>query len=88
MRTLEQVAKRLVWWESIDETFDNKTRFIAQIMNLGNLEDVRIMLATYSESELRSVLESPPAGVFSYPSWNFWRLKLGLRQKPLPRRFE
>ncbi len=88
MRTLEQVARRLVWWKSPEDALKDKHRFLAQVMALGDLEDTRAMLREFLKEDLKFVLDHPPAGVFTPPAWNYWHVVLGKTIKPLPKRFK
>ena len=72
------MAQKNVWWQPPEETLADRKLFLAQIMTLGTVEDVRWMLAAASGDELRAVLRDPPVGVFNPRSWSFWHLRLGL----------
>lgn len=86
MRTLFEVARRLMWWKTEDELLQDESRIIAQIMVLGGLEDTRVMLRVYPDEKLKAVLDDPPPGVFTPQAWNFWHLYLGKELRPLPER--
>ena len=86
MRTLPEVAQRLLWWKNQKAVFQDEHRLIAQIMVLGDLEDTRAMLKAYPPEKLRQVLDDPPPGVFTPQAWTFWHLYLGKELKPLPAR--
>ena len=87
MRSLLQVARRLVWWKEPKEALRERYRFIAQIMTYGDLEDIRTMLKSYSREELLRVLDSPPPGVFTPRAWSFWHVYLNKEPRQLPCRF-
>ncbi len=76
------MARKYVWWQPPEETLANRKLFLAQLMTLGTVEDVRWMLAAASGDELRAVLRGPPVGVFNPRSWSFWHLRLGLNPVP------
>lgn len=88
MRTLEEVASRLVWWESPEQALANKNRFVAQVMVFGDLEDTLCLLHNFSREELLATLKNPPYGVFTPASWRFWHIRFGLTPPPLPSRSE
>ena len=83
---MRDVAKRLIWWSDPQETLQDRKRLIAQIMTYGDLDDTKAMLREFSRSELESVLDNPPPGIFTPEAWNAWHLLLGKTPGPLPTR--
>mgnify|MGYP006299419147 CR=1 FL=1 len=86
MRSLYDVARRLLWWKKEEQWFQDEARLIAQIMVFGDLEDTRAMLRVYPAERLKAVLDDPPRGVFTPQAWNFWNLYLGKELRSLPKR--
>lgn len=81
------MARKYVWWQSAERTLEDRRLFLAQMMTLGTVADVRWMLSRVATSELRHVLRDPPIGIFNRRSWYFWHLRLGLTPTPeLPTR--
>lgn len=87
MRSLSQVARRLIWWKEPEEALRDSPRLIAQIMVYGDLQDTQAMLRAFSRDELLQVLDSPPSGVFSERAWSFWHVYLHKESRQLPGRF-
>ena len=89
-RRAEAMARKYVWWQSSEHTLADERLFLAQVMTLGSVDDVRWLLSRVSEDRLREVLRDPPAGVFNGRSWRYWHLRLGcdpipeLPARPLP----
>ena len=84
---LEAVAQRLFWWQSPSEAFADLRRFAAQVMSLGNWEDVQVTRRELGEECLREALRRPPPGVFDARSWCYWHAVLEIRPvPPLPQR--
>ena len=87
----QAMARKYVWWQPPDRTLAERRLFLAQVMTLGSVDDVRWLLSHVSEDRLRGVLRDPPAGVFNARSWRFWHLRLGcvpvpvLPVRPVPR---
>ena len=85
------MARKYVWWQPPDRTLADGRLFLAQMMTLGSVEDVRWLTLRVSGDDLRGVLRDPPVGVFNGRSWRFWHLQLGcvpvpeLPVRPLPR---
>ena len=53
-------------------------RVIAQVMNIGDYEDVQRLVAQVGEDVLREVLTHAQAGQFDERSWAYWHYRLGL----------
>lgn len=87
MRSLRQVARRLIWWKEPEEALRDRSRLIAQIMAYGDLEDTQAMLRAFNRDELLQVLDSPPPGVFTPKAWSFWHVYLHKEPRQLPGRF-
>jgi len=86
-RRAAAMARKYVWWQPPKRTLDDPRLFLAQVMTLGTVADIRWLLSRVSTSELRRVLRDPPVGIFNGRSWNFWHLRLGLTPTPpLPAR--
>ena len=79
---VRDMARKYVWWQPPEETVADRKLFLAQLMTLGTVEDVRWMLAAASADELRAVLRDPPVGIFNARSWSFWHLRLGFDTAP------
>ena len=81
-RRAEAMARKYVWWQPPRRALADRRIFLAQMMTLGSVDDVRWLLARVSEQDLRDVLRDPPVGVFNGRSWHFWHLRLGC--EPIP----
>ena len=77
-----ELARKYVWWQPPAETLADRRLFLAQIMTLGTVEDVRWLLSVASGDDLRAVLRDPPVGIFNARSWSFWHLRLGFDAAP------
>ncbi len=86
MRSLHQVAERLIWWSKPENALQDHKRLIAQIMTYGDLEDTQVMLQAFSRAQIEEVLDNPPSGVFTPEAWNAWHILLGKKPRPLPKR--
>lgn len=67
-------------------------RIIAQVMNIGDYDDVVSLLAMVGEERFRSVLTQAEIGQFNARSWSYWHYRLGLTRTdapapPMPQRF-
>lgn len=87
---LEALARRYVWWQTTAESLAKPHRLLAQVMNLGDWQDVEQLRDVVDDAMLRDVLRTAQPGEFNRRSWNFWHLQLGLPHgrdlPPLPQR--
>lgn len=77
---LKADAARYIWWETPDEAMRRPARVIAQVMNLGDLDDVSALLASVGKESFREVLGNAEPGWFNAKSWHYWHYALGLCQ--------
>jgi hypothetical protein len=84
---LRRIAQRLFWWKPPGEALADPWRFAAQVMTLGNWEDVQVTRSALGDDYLRETLRKPPAGVFDERSWSYWHAVFDIAPAPpLPRR--
>ena len=89
---LKAMAAKYVWWKSADDAIAWPERVIAQVMDIGDWDDVQLLASQVSDDMLRHVLTHAQAGQFNARSWAYWHYRLGLcdvdQVPPLPvRRF-
>jgi hypothetical protein len=87
---LRRLAARYIWWKSPDEASADPRRVAAQVMNIGDYDDVQALAAAVGDDYLRDVLRSAEAGQFDARSWAYWHYRLQLAAPgavpPLPHR--
>jgi len=87
---LKPYASKYIWWKTPDEAVEYPYRVVAQVMNIGDLQDVFDLLARVGEDELRKTIHVAEAGHFMERSWTFCHHRLGLVKDnqipPLPAR--
>ena len=76
--SLKQLANKYVWWKTPDEAVCMPERVIAQVMNIGDYDDVRELSRQVGDDVLRKVLLQAQAGQFGKRSWAYWNYRLGL----------
>ena len=83
-------ARRYVWWKTPTEAVAQPDRLIAQVMNMGDHQDVEALARLVGDAVLRDVLQHAEAGQFGERAWAYWHYRLGLadvgRVPPLPTR--
>ncbi len=67
---------RYIWWKDPSHSLLNPERLIAQVMDLGSLDDVRSLESVFSGEILRNVLQNAEPGWFRPKSWSFWHYRL------------
>lgn len=75
---LKPFAQRYIWWETPDEAIVMPERVVAQVMNIGDWDDVLAVKAIVGEEYLRTVLQQAEIGQFNARSWHYWHYRLGL----------
>ena len=83
---LRRVARKVVWYDSPDETLADLPTFLTHLMVYGSSTDMKVVERYVPLKEFRRVLENPPAGVFTKEVWVRWHERLGMPVPPLPRR--
>jgi hypothetical protein len=79
---LEQLAARYIWWKAPADAVRYPQRVAAQVMNIGDYDDVQRLAHTLTFDGLRAVLRSAEAGQFNDRSWHYWHYRLGLAKVP------
>jgi hypothetical protein len=75
---LKALAAKYIWWKSPEEALKFPDRIIAQVMDIGDYDDVQSLCAHVGEDRLRHVLRGAEAGLFSPKSWTYWHYRLGM----------
>ena len=76
--TLVRFARKYIWWKSPDQAAAMPERVAAQVMNIGDYDDVQLLTRQAGEDYLRHVLIHAEAGQFNERSWAYWHYRLGL----------
>lgn len=75
---LKPFARKYIWWKTPEEAVAFPERVIAQVMDLGDYDDVQALARRVGDAGLRRVLARAEAGWFSAKSWAYWHYRLGL----------
>lgn len=75
---LLQLARKYIWWMPPEVAVTMPDRLAAQVMNLGDYDDVQRLAAVAGDAYLRRVLARAEAGQFTPRSWAYWHYRLGL----------
>jgi len=75
LESLSQFTK-YIWWKTKDEILEKPYRLIAQVMNIGTLEDIFLLKKIVGDDCLLYTLKNAEVGQFSERSWHFWHYKL------------
>lgn len=87
---VKRMAQRYVWWQPTEAFLADSRRVIAQVMDVGTLEDIQELVNTVGRNRLIGVLKQARPGWFRPRSWAFWHTALGRttagRIPPIPSR--
>lgn len=87
---LKRYASKYIWWKTPEDAIAMPERVIAQVMNIGDFDDMQALAHQVGDALLRDVIKHAQAGQFDERSWAYWHYRLGLaeleRLPPLPRR--
>ena len=85
---LKTYASKYIWWKTPEEAVATPERVIAQVMNIGDFDDIQALAHQVGDDLLRDVIRYAQAGQFDERSWAYWHYRLGLaeleRLPPLP----
>jgi|SRR5579863_2655719 len=77
---LRGLAARYVWWKTAEEAMRFPDRVAAQVMNMGDWDDVLELIDAAGEDYLREVVRHAGVGQLSERSWHYWHYRLGLAE--------
>jgi hypothetical protein len=75
---LKRLASKYIWWKPPDEAVAMPERVVAQVMDIGDFDDMQALAEAVGDEYLRRVLQHAEAGFFSKKSWAYWHYRLGL----------
>jgi hypothetical protein len=75
---LGKLGQKYIWWAPTGGEPHAPERIIAQVMNIGTYDDIRVLETTLGFRRLAEVMLHAAPGWFSPRSWNFWRGRLRL----------
>jgi transcriptional regulator with XRE-family HTH domain len=87
---MKRMARRYVWWQPPETSVADPRRVIAQVMDVGTLEDIQALAEEVGRNTLIGVMKQARPGWFRPRSWAFWHTVLGPatagRIPPIPSR--
>jgi uncharacterized protein YycO len=84
---IEEVARRIVWFEDPAEALADPVRFMAYAMARATHEDMKVIRRYVSDDDFREALDKAPPGIIDPRSWAYWNSKMGRYPTPkLPKR--
>ena len=87
---LVKLAAKYVWWKRHQDDVERPERVVAQVMNIGDYQDVQDLVKVIGDAYLKGVLANAEAGQFNERSWAYWHYRLGLAKPgevpPMPQR--
>jgi hypothetical protein len=76
------VARRVVWFREPAEELTDPIHFLAYVMSIGTVDDLKALQGIVGKDEYCEVLEKAPPGIFDARSWAYWNLKCGRQPAP------
>lgn len=90
LQVLKEMAYRYIWWMNAADALERPERIVAQVMELGDWEDLQIVVHSLGDDYLRRVIAQAEPGQFNERSWHYWHYRLHLAElgtvPPLPMR--
>ncbi|MDN5938716.1 MAG: hypothetical protein L0H83_08630 [Salinisphaera sp.] len=77
---LKPWARRYLWWQSPERALQKPLRVIAQVMNIGDYDDVQSLIREVGTEPFVEAIAQAEAGQFNDRSWAYWHYRLGLAQ--------
>ena len=85
---LRRFARKYIWWKTLDEAVKLPERVIAQVMDIGDYDDMLALAKQVGDDVPRKVITQAEIGQFSARSWHYWHYRLDLAEidevPPLP----
>jgi hypothetical protein len=84
MENREEVLRQLakyIWWQPPEETLQNESRLIAQVMNIGTWEDSCLLERVIGEEGMINALRLAQPGWFTPRKWYYWHYYLGIAKR-------
>lgn len=72
------LAGKYIWWKSPEDAAAQPERVIAQVMNIGDFEDIQRLEALAGPEMLTRILAHAEIGQFTPRSWSYWHYRLGI----------
>lgn len=73
-----RLAGKYIWWKSPAQALRRPERIAAQVMNIGDYDDVQDLVCATDKAFLQGVLQSAEIGQFNARSWHYWHYRLDL----------
>jgi hypothetical protein len=80
---LKCLAASYIWWKTPEEAVQQPDRVVAQVMNIGDFDDVQALANQIGDDYLREVIAHAEIGQFNERSWAYWHYRLGLAEPGL-----
>ena len=75
---LQKLARKYIWWKTPEEAVARPDRIVAQVMNIGDYDDVQSVVHAAGTAYLCEVLKHAEVGQFDARSWTYWHYRTGL----------
>ena len=73
---IEEVARRIVWFEPPEQALVDPIRFMAYAMASATHEDMSVLRRYVSDEDFLEALNHAPPGIIDPRSWAYWNSKM------------
>src|ERR1700712_4266741 len=73
---IAEFSRKYLWWKPVGGQLHSEDRIIAQTMNLGTYDDIRLLEEAVGQSRLVEIMLHAEPDWISDRSWEFWRGRL------------
>lgn len=77
---LKTCARKYLWWKTPEEAARQPLRVIAQVMDIGDFDDVQMLIRETGIDTFKLAIAHAEPGQFNARSWTYWHYRLGLAQ--------
>lgn len=75
---LKPLAQKYIWWTTPEDAVKYPLRVIAQVMNIGDYDDVQALITSIGNEPFCETIRRAEAGWFDKRSWAYWHYRLRL----------
>ena len=83
---LKRMAAKLIWWQTPEVSFVQPRRLLAQVMTLGDWQEVVEFKNAFGWDAFKDALTHAEPGLFDQKSWLMWHRFFGWPVPAMPQR--
>ena len=84
---MKEIAKRIVWFETPEESLEDPVRFMAYAMRYASYADMKAVRQHVSDEDFIEAIDNAPPGIIDNRSWAYCNAVFGRYPPPeMPQR--